>query len=300
MGTFRLLTRFHVAFPIAIILTIITALLPSNALGLTKPLAFVTHVLAEPGSWMARRVGSIFQQDQLRYPSARGDYPNISGNEETEQLISELERVKRLYYEQQLLVSDLQQRLNQLQQLSLEFDTHAVRPLLADITSSSPGQVRGPVHLRAGKQAGVAEGDAAIYGNDLLGRIVSTSDFSSTLEPIISQSTGDVWARIQPYDNPEAPISSFPPIALVPQGSGIWLADIDHLIPVTVGDLVRINDPKWSTVTGYIVGRVVAINRKDANPLRNVLTIQPHFELHQLSSVTLLIHQEEFSEGVAR
>jgi len=223
-----------------------------------------------------------------------------------ETLADDRDTYRALWHAERLRNEDLLQRLADVR-LAEQFHQGSVfEPLRADIVGRSPAGLRGPVRLNAGRAAGVAAGDVAVFrGAHLVGRVIGEVDtLTSLLLWIADPATGKMAAAIPREPEPSTPDPKAIRVLLVPEGDGTFSADVAEDAGARLGDQVVMDDPTWpDTARGMIVGEVESIDRRDDQPLRVRLRVRPAFNLHELRSVMLKVHPQvagDSPEGGAR
>lgn len=210
----------------------------------------------------------------------------------------ERDRFARLYRESERRVQQLQEELSELQLVPLREMPDETAPLRASITRRTPGKPQGVVHLNRGAAAGVQRNTVAVYGGtNLVGRVTDVSRLQSTLLPITSASTAPINAKVYPRDMPGLSPRDAPVVQLVPDGTGVFRADADRAYNLAAGDLVYVYDHTWpDTAQHMLIGTIRSVRSKDNAPLRNVIVVEPRYEVVGVSSVTLLIERPSADE----
>ncbi len=264
--------RRRAAVPIVVALTLVLALLPASWLGWTADLADLVRIPVMPLAHVGTRLSGW-----VRPPMEPGDLPG----EETERsavAIAERDEYRQLYNQQRLRADELADQLRTLQGLPPTALRNPMPPLVLpmDITGINPSDPSSHVELKLMREARgrVVEGDLAVVGHDIVGRIARIGAIRVELRPIPNSETGLVRGAVMaafPGANRE-PI----PVLLKGDGRGALHGEVDARSGVVVGDLVVLDEPSWPAVgRGLVLGRVMAAAPMDEAPLRRALRVVP-------------------------
>lgn len=172
----------------------------------------------------------------------------------------------------------------------------AVRLASATVIGRIAGSGGVALRVNVGSQHGVTAGDVAVIDGDaLVGRLApEVAAVSSLVISIADRSIG----RFDGYITPAAQERSHRPSALavqlLPDGSGSLRADVDLSAAVSVGDAVRLKDASWPPgAQGMRVGRVTEVRRKDAQPLRGEVVVQPTTDPALIGEVVIKLSAEK-------
>jgi len=205
-------------------------------------------------------------------------------------------------------VRELQEQLAEIQRLPADVFRTARTPVIAHVvrvaaSGPAPGMVEVAVPRRAGEI--IRPGSIVVTGGvHLLGRAeAGASGGRCRVIPLVHPATGFIRARVSPSDRPEAgQLIQLEPLGLsgfratgsgaIAEGEG-FVGDIELRSGVAIGDVVRLEDPAWPpTAQQMIIGRVVAIEDKRDQPLRQRAVIRPYWMLSELSYVTIVTESE--------
>ncbi|UCD76742.1 MAG: hypothetical protein JSV91_07405 [Phycisphaerales bacterium] len=294
MGVFRSFARSQIAFPVALAVTLVLALLPTSWLGWTSAPAELLGFIVQPLSAIGDTAGTWIRRGTLSR-TVPEETPEASRWRE------EAQRFQQLYRAEQLRVQELEEQLEQLQLIPIEQLNVQVNRFHARVVASHPTSPGGTVTLRGGERVGVTPGAIAVYGGvHLLGRVIEVSAFSCRLRPITSRATRAIRAVVLPADQPGGSMSDAPAISLQPRGDGAFIADAETIWALAEGDIVCLADPAWpQSAQGMLIGLVESLKVKDSEPLRNEIVIRPRHLLSNLNSVVLIVEQESDTGRVA-
>lgn len=284
------------SFAAALLLTFVVALLPSDWMRWTNGVWNAVDVLVAPFGQAATQLRVwIRGEPTVRVP------PGTDVHERLVQLEEEAATALMLHAREKLRVKQLEARLAELEGVRRADPDANTRLIAADITGRSPLLPHGTIDLNVGSRLGVAVGDVAVSaGADLVGRLSEVGRVRSTLLLATNAATGPIEGYVLPRDDLSAPITTRAFIQATPTGTGTWEADVESVIVVSPGDVVRLADRRWSeTAQGLIVGEIVSVAPKDQQPLRNRIIIRPRIDARQLAIVTVKVHEQVGDEGGA-
>ncbi len=264
-----------------------TALLP-----VSHPLTFLSsrarQVMAGRRSQMPDDLQAVVNRLPAQYQAAAQAIAHLSQNlEEQNQINFALTRqVMRLREENQAL-RNLRAQLG---------DEAAMRLRLpvASIVGRGSDPAAETCTLNQGARDGLAIGQPAVKGANLVGRIVSVGPVTATME-LITRSELRLEAIITP---PRLPGGALPEdrrtivqfVARPPDR--LVASDVRSETPAAVGDYVRLVDRDWpDAVQGMIVGRVQRIEPLRDSPLLKRVIIEPRLNLRTLTAVTVIVRQ---------
>jgi len=205
-------------------------------------------------------------------------------------------------------VRELEEQLAELQRLPAEVFRTARTPVIAHVVRvATAGPLPGVVEVAVPRRAEsiIQPGSIAVTGGvHLLGRAEAGAvGGRCRLIPVVHPASGFILARVAPADRPEIGIA----LQLEPMGVagfrsaaggdaqeiGGFAGDIERRAGVAIGDVVRLEDPAWpATAQQMILGRVVAIEDKRDQPLRQRAIIRPFWNLAEMAYVTLITETE--------
>jgi cell shape-determining protein MreC len=237
----RLLLNSRWAFPMAMALTIASALLPGRWLGWTRLPAEVVGMVLGPFGHPANQLGA-----RLRPPPGQAITFDGSQAQYIEHLRQERNEFERLFLAEQNEVIRLREDLEAIEQVGRD-ELHApLRPITAHIVVREPGESLEPVVVSRGSDHGVTPGTVAVVdGVNLVGRVLDdVTAMQSRLLPLASPRTPPFKITIQSRDrSTDAPLSTSRVWQAFPTGDGGFTADVDRSVVITEGDIVRLTDP---------------------------------------------------------
>ena len=282
--------RMRWGLPAAVLILLLTSLTPARWLGLTREIAAIINVPFAP----IQEFGNVLAIT-LRPPSRDVDDLPEAARAVVRQLERERDQYERLFRAAEARNAELREQLRQIQMVPVGGDATDVLRLNAPITARSPADPDGAVRVRRGRREGVEVDAVAIYaGVHLLGRVIEVDLLSSTIRPVMHESTGALTAVVAPAERTDLPLEAFPRIRIRPVDGGGFVGDIDRAAEVAVGDLVCLYDRSWPEVAQFRhLGIVEAIRPKPEQPLRNTLEIRPRYRLRDVRSVVLIVERPE-------
>ncbi len=271
-----------------VVLTLLALVVPvrwvswfSSFSRLTQTLvAPISHPLAGVSRWLYPSGTPRNESDELRLLRDEVEVAKV-------QLLQALDENDRL----RLMIQELQRG----RALDPELQ---VQQIVVPVIGSS-GDLADPLLvIRAGRNQKIDQHTIAMaYGLQLLGRVVSAGDRTSTVAPITSKAGGGLTAVIMlDPTNPTTGLAC----TLTPRGDGTLTGDVEDrrdaatgaVIEPKVGDEVRLRDPAhWPrTAQMLLVGKVESVGPSPKQPLRKVVTVRPTVKnLERVSEVVLRI-----------
>ena len=275
------------ALPVVVSLTIAVSLFPASWLGWTKDISDLVRVPVTPLS----HVG-VLLTGWMRPAAQLSDLPTDQDERNT-LAIAEREHYRQLYHAQLLRSTELADILRELQQLPESALRNPLPPVSVpvDITGINPHNPSSPVELKLarGVSERIADGDLAIVGRDVVGRVTDIGLTRISLLPTTHSSHGHVRASIVPAHPQTGRPRILATVLAFADGGPRLYAECASSLDVQVGDLVVIDDSSWSEhAKGLIVGKVTAIKPIDEAPLRNALEITPRRKPRDVARVIIL------------
>jgi cell shape-determining protein MreC len=284
--------RSRKAFPITVVLTLIVSLLPARWLAKLNDLGTIVSFPLMPLRDGANFVAAMMAPDPPRYDDHDADASR-------DQLYAESQAWRQRYLQSSLQVKFLEDQLEQLQAIPIErLGPASIKPLTARITGLNPSEPSRVVELNRGARQGVVPGTVAVYdGSYLVGRVRDVSEVRCVMVPLTADSTGFILARIASSGAVVDGLVGTPVVQLKARGDGSFTADVARDLAIAEGDTVWLDDRGWPrTAQAMIVGSVRSVRAKDDQPLRNTIVVRPYQQIHQLSSVTLVIELDDAGE----
>ncbi len=275
------------ALPVVVSLTLAVSLFPASWLGWTKDIADLVRVPVTPLS----HVG-VLMTGWMRPAAQLSDLP--TDQEERNTLaIAEREHYRQLYHAQLLRSTELADILRELQQLPETAFLNPLPPISVpvDITGINPHNPSAPVELKLsrGVSERLNEGDLAIVGRDVVGRVTDIGLTRISLLPTTHAQHGHLRASIVPAHPNSGRSPILATVLAYANGKAHLYAECASSLDVQIGDLVVIDDASWSELAkGLIVGKVTAVNPIDEAPLRVSLEITPRRKPRDVARVIVL------------
>ena len=268
-------------------LTIAVSLLPASWLGWTKDISDLVRVPVTPLS----HVGIVLT-GWMRPAAEPSDLPTDQ-DERNALAIAEREHYRQLYHAQLLRSTELADILRELQQLPDSALRNPLPPVSVsiDITGINPHDPSAPVELKLarGVSERIKEGDLAIVGRDVVGRVTDVGLTRVSLLPTTHLSHGHVRTTIVPAHPQSGRSPILATVLAYADGKPFLYAECASSLDVRIGDLVVIDDSNWSEhAKGLIVGKVAAISPIDEAPLRSSLKIVPRRKTRDVARVIVL------------
>ncbi|MSR28101.1 MAG: hypothetical protein EXS03_00805 [Phycisphaerales bacterium] len=198
-----------------------------------------------------------------------------------------------LWHAERLRVAELERRLAEFQATAAaDRASTPVRLVGADVLSRS--QAAGGIALKvnAGKRQGISSGDVAVVGGDaIVGRVApDVGEIGCFVVSISARGTPRIDSIIVPVSEERSRKPRTVAVQLSPDGSGVLIGDIDLGSPVSVGDAVRVADAAWPPgAQGMRVGRVIKVRRKEAQPLRGEVVVEPSVDASTIGALIIKV-----------
>jgi hypothetical protein len=284
-GTFR---KHAKTLPIAVGFTMLLSLLPATWLGWTSDVADLVRVPVTPFSHIGMMI-----KNWVRPSIEPFDLPTDE-QERNDLAVAERDHYRQLYHGQMLRSTELADQLRMLQALPESALRNPQPPLVVsvDLTGMKPSDPSGFIELKLSRASlgRIREGDIAIVGRDIVGRIARVGMTRMELLPSTNKESGYLRAVIVPA-NPL--LDDRPPllaeILLTPTGKGAFTSEVPVNKGVQKGDLVVLDDPAWPQAgIGLGLGVVASIEQLDEAPLRQTITIVPRRRAREHANVIVL------------
>jgi hypothetical protein len=284
-GTIRKSTK---ALPTAVVIIIAISMFPATWLGWTADVADVFRIPVTPFS----HVGMLIKS-WVRPAIEPFDMPTDE-KERNDLAVAERDHYRQLYHSQMLRSTELAGQLRIMQSLPETALRNPLPPLVisVDLTGIKPSNPSGTVELKLSRAIvdRIFEGDVAIVGRDIVGRITRVGLTRMELLPITHKDSGYIKASIvpaHPLEDTRPPLLA--KIVVQPTDGGIFISEVHANSGVLEGDLVILDDPAWPiSGKGLILGEVRNIRQLDEAPLRNFLTIEPRRRAREYTIVVVL------------
>jgi hypothetical protein len=284
-GTFRKRAK---ALPIAIVITIFFAMFPASWLSWTSDLSDLVRVPVTPISHVGLMIKSW-----VRPAIEPSDLPTDE-QERQELAVAERDHYRQLYHAQMLRATELADQLRTLQLLPKTALRNPTPPLVVslDLTGINPNDDTSTIELKLSRHTSerILEGDIAIVGRDIVGRIARVGMTRVELLPATHIESGFIRAGIvpsHPLKDNRAPLLA--EVLLQPTGDGYLTAEISSDRDVQEYDLVVLDDSNWPVSgNGLVLGIVTNISSLDEAPLRKVVKVTPRQRAREHARVVVL------------
>ena len=283
------------ALPIVVCATIAFSLFPAPWLKWTADLSDLTRLPVTP----IAHIG-VLLTGWVRPSMGNADLPT-DGRDRVELAIAEKELWEQLYRAQLLKATELAAELRDLQALPESALRNPTRPLSlpVDITGIRSNNTTQEVELKLtrGVLGRIREGDLAIIGQDVVGRISRVSSTRVMLRPTTNEHMGYIRGSIVP---PEPALDRQPILATVllqPEGKPYLYSEAPLTSGIAEGDLVVVDDSSWPEISkGLVIGVVEHIEQLDEAPLRQSIYIVPRKRIRDVSRLFVLGSGEDVAE----
>ncbi|MAI66586.1 MAG: hypothetical protein CMJ26_01755 [Phycisphaerae bacterium] len=284
-GTFR---KYPKTLPIAVGFTILISCFPATWLGWTSDVADLVRVPVTPFS----HVGMIIK-NWVR-PSIEPFDLHTDEQERNDLAVAERDHYRQLYHGQMLRSTELADQLRILQSLPETALRNPQPPLVVsvDLTGMKPSDSSGFVELKLSRESlgRILEGDIAIVGRDIVGRIARVGMTRMELLPPTNKESGYIRAAIvpsHPLQDARPPLLA--EILLTPTGEGTFTSEVPANKGILKGDLVILDDPAWPQLgIGLGLGVVASIEQLDEAPLRQSIMVYPRRRAREHANVVVL------------
>jgi hypothetical protein len=276
------------ALPIAVVIIITISMFPVTLLGWTADVADVFRIPVTPFS----HVGMLIKS-WVRPAIEPFDMPTDE-KERNDLAVAERDHYRQLYHAQMLRSTELAGQLRMMQSLPETALRNPLPPLVisVDLTGIKPSNPSGTVELKLSRAVigRILEGDVAIVGRDIVGRITRVGLTRMELLPLTHEDSGYISASIvpaHPLEDTRPPLLA--EVLVKPRDGGLFISEVHANSRVLEGDLVILDDPAWPiSGKGLILGEVRSIRQLDEAPLRNFLTIEPRRRAREYTIVVVL------------
>jgi hypothetical protein len=274
------------AFPIIIGIVIALAMFPANWLGWTRDLSDIIRIPVTPISHIG-----MMMTGWIRPAAMPSDLPSDTESR-TEFAETERDHYRQLYHAQMLRSTELADQLRELQSLpdSALRNPNPPVTLPIDVTGVRPSDPTSIVELKLSSEYvdRIEEGDIAIVGRDIIGRVIRVGMTRIEVRPSTHTAVGFIRAAIVPA-HPSKEHGLRAEALVRSDGVGGLYAEVPVDSGVVVGDLVVLDDPSWPAVgLGLVLGVVTETAPMDAAPLRHAVLITPRRQARDLVRLVVL------------
>ena len=269
------------------------AMFPAGWLGWTRDLSDLVRIPVTPIS----HVGMMFT-GWIRPMVEPSDLPTDT-QDRSALAVAERDHYRQLYHAQMLRATELADQLRVLQALPETALRNPQPPitLAIDLTGIRPSDPSAIVELKLSSEIvdRVQEGDIAIVGRDIVGRVSRVGLTRIKVRPSTHADEGLIRAAIVPSHpgREHGPPLRAEALVRSDHAGGLY-TEVSAKSGVVVGDLVILDDPSWPAVgSGLVLGVVVHTAPMDAAPLRLAVSITPRKQFRDLVRVVLLASSEQ-------
>ncbi len=265
---------------VLVVVLVVSSFLPARwAGGLSAPPRHIINAAARPVTYPLKLLADSIR----RPPDLRVD--NSSNEALARQYEAALQTIRRL----EMQLEDAQQEIATLSQVRTNLGLSGVQLYPASVTAWSTGRAQPSLTINRGSRHRVRVGMVVASGFNLVGRVSSVGQVTSTVRLITAPDTR-VTVRIVP-PLPDSPSRQMLVQAQTVAGEDRLMAQTDVDDPARVGDLAHLDDERWpAAANGLVVGKVVAIENDPEDPLlRRHTYIQPLRSLAYLDRVVVLL-----------
>jgi cell shape-determining protein MreC len=226
----------------------------------------------------------------------------ILGEGDLQRLSDELRYKDALIIAAQKRIKELEVVNSELQGLQQRLgDAYLFRRV--NVIGHSADPAAGTFQIGQGATSGLQVGMPAVEGANLIGRIVQVTPTTATIGPITAPGTL-LEVLIAPAMLPRTglPAERDQRVQVAADHQYQFVADdVDHAVPVHVGDYARLDDATgpsaWPrSVQGYIVGVVASVGPNPDDALRQRLVIRPLLSPRHVSAVTIIMPRDAATE----
>lgn len=278
----RRLVTSRRALGAALLLLSLSALLPAELTAwagwVRDPVMAALAPAAQPLRWLSGWIR----------PAERG----APEPEAVRALEDDRDRFRMLWRRSERRVGELERLVEDLQRGRALYAELRVSDVLAPVVGASADASGGTLLVRAGRDRGVTVNTvAAARGVHLVGLVVDVGARTSDVLPVTHRRTG--WIRCVVDTGGEA--AALPGCQLEPTGSGLLRGELDAGAEgVEEGMEVRLLDEGWPQAAQMlVVGRVRAVERKESQPLRRVLVVEPALDVRRVDVVSLRVAEAD-------
>ena len=276
------------ALPIIIGIVIVLAMFPASWLGWTRDLSDLIRIPVTPISHIG-----MMMTGWIRPAAAPSDLPSDKESR-TELAESERDHYRQLYHAQMLRSTELADQLRELQSLPDSALRNPNPPVMLpiDVTGVRPSDPTSIIELKLTSEYAdrIEEGDIAIVGRDIVGRVIRVGFTRIEVRPSTHTDVGLIRVAIVPAHPSKENAAPLRAEALIrSDGLGGLYAEVPIDSGVVVGDLVVLDDPSWPAVgLGLVLGVVTETSPMDAAPLRYAVLIAPRRQARELVRLVVL------------
>ncbi|MDP6693667.1 MAG: hypothetical protein QF444_05000 [Phycisphaerales bacterium] len=276
------------SLPIIIGAVIVLAMFPANWLGWTKDLSDLVRIPVTPISHIGMMLTGWIR------PAIEPSDLHTDTQDRTDLAVAERDLYRQLYHAQMLRSTELADQLRELQALPETALRNPQPPvaLTIDVTGNRPSDVSAVIEIKLSSDFAdrIQEGDIAIVGRDIVGRVIRVGMTRIEVRPSTHTEMGLIRCAIVPAHPGK---KHGPPlraeVLIRTDNTGGFYAEVPSQLGVVAGDLVILDDPSWPEVgSGLVLGVVTETSPMDAAPLRIVVTIAPRRQIRDLVRVVVL------------
>jgi len=153
--------------------------------------------------------------------------------------------------------------------------------VIASITGNSVDSTRSTIYIDKGIKAGLSIGDAVIYKNNLVGKVIEVSPNRSLVALIYSPQVSMGAKNISTTTPSEGIVTG-------EYGTGLQLTRVLQREPLNIGDVFVTSGREGEFPSGLIIGKVSEIFEIPTDPLKSAV-LTPLIEIDRLVHVFVLL-----------
>lgn len=212
----------------------------------------------------------------------------VAASQGEQALLVDRDLYRGLWHAQMLKVEELERRVAQYEATAAVSPGSQPTPMVAvDVLTRTASTGASALKINAGKRSGIAPGDVVVIpGDAIVGRISpEVGEISAFVTCLANPGIGRMDAIIVPASEERARRPKTIAVQLTPD-AGMLRGDIDLSTAARAGDVVRLSDRTWPAgAQGLRLGVIREVRRKDSQPLRGEVIVEPAVDPATVSSL---------------